>query len=216
MTNVMFQFNQQAAMSSRESFGITESGAYVGKLSAKWVQGSNGSKSAGIEFSLECDQGKLNYLTAWYQKKDGTCNDSVFNLVNAMMGLLKIQQLTSKQVGDDWVCPEFDGKQIGLVVQKELFTKNSGGEGYKFEIIMPFSAQSRKTLKEAMSNSPATAVDKMLPLLKTKDNRSKAQGYPHVEGQQQSVGFGDVPSNFDDDIPFAPIGLQYPALLLAM
>ena len=43
MTNVMFQFNQQAAMASRESFGITESGAYVGKLSAKWVQGSNGS-----------------------------------------------------------------------------------------------------------------------------------------------------------------------------
>lgn len=193
MTNVMFQFNQQAAMSSRESFGITESGAYVGKLSAKWVQGSNGSNSAGIEFSLECDQGKLNYLTAWYQKKDGTCNDSGFNLVNAMMGLLKIQQLTSKQVGEDWVCPEFDGKQIGLVVQKELFTKNSGQEGYKFEIIMPFSAQSRKTLKEAMANTPAAAVDKMLPLLKTKDNRSKAQG-----GYQQT---GAAPQSTSDDLP---------------
>ena len=193
MTNVMFQFNQQAAMSSRESFGITESGAYVGKLSAKWVQGSNGSKSAGIEFSLECDQGKLNYLTAWYQKKDGTCNDSGFNLVNAIMGLLKIQQLTSKQVGEDWVCPEFDGKQIGLVVQTELFTKNSGQESYKFEIIMPFSAQSRKTLKEAMANTTAAAVDKMIPLLKTKDNRSKAQG-----GHQQT---GGATQSHSDDMP---------------
>ena len=201
MTNVMFQFNQQAAMSSRESFGITESGAYVGKLSAKWVQGSNGSKSAGIEFSLECDQGKLNYLTAWYQKKDGTCNDSGFNLVNAIMGLLKIQQLTSKQAGEDWVCPEFDGKQIGLVVQKELFTKNDGSEGYKFEIVMPFSAQSRKTLKEAMANAPATAVDKMIPLLKTKDNRSKSSGQHPATGGMATQGSDQMPDWMQDDFP---------------
>ena len=191
--NVMFQFSQDAAMASRESFGITESGAYVGKLSAKYVQGSNGSKSAGIEFSLECDQGKLNYLTAWYQKKDGTCNTTGYNLVNAMMGLLKLQTLTSKQVGEDWVCPEFEGKQLGLVVQKELFTKNDGSEGYKFEIVMPFSAQSRKTLKEAIANTPATAVDKMIPLLKTKDNRSKSQ-----VGYQQT---GGAPQSTQDDLP---------------
>ena len=191
--NVMFQFSQDAAMASRESFGITESGAYVGKLSAKYVQGSNGSKSAGIEFSLECDQGKLNYLTAWYQKKDGTCNTTGYNLVNAMMGLLKLQTLTSKQVGDEWLCPEFEGKQLGLVVQKELFTKNDGSEGYKFEIVMPFSAQSRKTLKEAIANAPATAVDKMIPLLKTKDNRNKSQG-----GYQQT---GGVQQSTQDDMP---------------
>ena len=186
--NVMFQFSQEAAMASRESFGITESGAYVGKLSAKYVQGSNGSKSAGIEFSLECDQGKLNYLTAWYQKKDGTCNTTGYNLVNAMMGLLKLQTLTSKQVGEEWLCPEFEGKQLGLVVQKELFTKNDGSEGYKFEIVMPFSAQSRKTLKEAIANTPATAVDKMIPLLKTKDNRNKSHSsYQQTGGAKQSA-----------------------------
>ena len=196
--NVMFQFSQDAAMASRESFGITESGAYVGKLSAKYVQGSNGSKSAGIEFSLECDQGKLNYLTAWYQKKDGTCNATGYNLVNAMMGLLKLQTLTSKQVGEDWVCPEFEGKQLGLVVQKELFTKNDGSEGYKFEIVMPFSAQSRKTLKEALANAPATAVDKMIPLLKTKDNRNKSQG-----GHQQPAATSNdqMPDWMQDDFP---------------
>ena len=193
--NVMFQFSQDAAMASRESFGITESGAYVGKLSAKYVQGSNGSKSAGIEFSLECDQGKLNYLTAWYQKKDGTCNTTGYNLVNAMMGLLKLQTLTSKQVGEDWVCPEFEGKQLGLVVQKELFTKNDGSEGYKFEIVMPFSAQSRKTLKEAMANAPTTAVDRMIPLLKTKDSRNKSQGLSQHSPQANEP-------QWDSDMPF--------------
>ena len=199
--NVMFQFSQDAAMASRESFGITESGAYVGKLAAKYVQGSNGSKSAGIEFSLECDQGKLNYLTAWYQKKDGTCNTTGYNLVNAMMGLLKLQTLTSKQVGEDWVCPEFEGKQIGLVVQKELFTKNDGSEGYKFEIVMPFSAQSRKTLKEAMANAPATAVDKMIPLLKTKDNRNKSSGQHPATGGTATQGSDQMPDWMQDDFP---------------
>ena len=198
--NIMLQFNQQAAMASRESFGITESGAYVGKLSAKFVHGSNGSQSAGIEFSLEGDQGKLNYLTAWYQKKDGTCNDSGYNLVNAMMGLLKIQQLTSKQVGEDWICPEFEGKQIGLVVQKEIYTKNDQSEGYKFEIVMPFSAQSRKTLKEAIANAPAVAVDKMIPLLKTKDNRSKSQGSYHQSPAINQQSNGDMPDWMNDDL----------------
>lgn len=195
----MFQYNQEAAMACRESFGITESGAYTGKLSAKYVQGSNGSKSAGIEFSLDGEQGKLNYLTAWYQKKDGTCNDSGFNLVNAMMGLLKIQALTSKQVGEDWVYPEFEGKQIGLVVQKELFTKNNGSEGYKFEIVMPFSAQSRKTLKEALANAPATAVDKMLPLLRTKDNRTNQGRQANTGYQQQNDN--SMPDWMQDDVP---------------
>ena len=199
--NVMFQFSQDAAMASRESFGITESGAYVGKLSAKYVQGSNGSKSAGIEFSLECDQGKLNYLTAWYQKKDGTCNTTGYNLVNAIMGLLKLQTLTSKQVGEDWVCPEFEGKQIGLVVQKELKTKDNGEDSYKFDIIMPFSAQSRKTLKEALANAPATAVDKMIPLLKTKDNRSKSSGQHPATSGTATQGSDQMPDWMQDDFP---------------
>lgn len=196
---VMFQYNQDSAMASRESFGITESGAYTGKLSAKYVQGSNGSKSAGIEFTLDGEQGKLNYLAVWYQKKDGTCNDSGFNLINAMMGLLKIQSLTSKQVGDEWVCPEFEGKQIGLVVQKELFTKNNGSEGYKFEIVMPFSAQSRKTLKEALANAPAAAVDKMLPLLRTKDNRTNQIRQANTGYQQQNDN--SMPDWMQDDVP---------------
>lgn len=195
--NVMFQYNQDAAIASRESFGITESGAYTGKLSAKYVQGSNGSKSAGIEFMLDGEQGKLNYLTVWYQKKDGTCNDSGFNLVNAIMGLLKIQSLTSKQVGDDWVCPEFEGKRIGFVVQKELFTKNNGQDSYKFEIIMPFSAQSRKTLKEALANAPAEAVDKMIPLLRTKDNRNHARNQGAYNQNQDN----SLPDWMLDDTP---------------
>lgn len=34
--------------------------------------------------------------------------------------------------------------------------------------------------------------------------------------QQQATQYNDPPMDFDDEIPFAPVGLQYPALLLAM
>lgn len=199
MSNVMFQYNQEAAQQSRESFGITESGAYIGKLSAKYVTGSNGSKSAGIEFTLEAEQGKLQYLSVWYQKKDGNVNASGYNMINAMMGLLKITQLTSQPSGEDWICPEFEGKALGLVVQKELNTKLDGSDSYKFEVVMPFSAQSRKTLKEALANAPATAVDRMLPLLKTKDKRSNKGQMTGYQGGHQ--GYDNVPQQFEDE-PF--------------
>ena len=197
MSNVMFQYNQESAMQARESFGITESGAYSGKLSAKYVSGSNGSKSAGIEFGLDCPEGKLQFMYVCYQKKNGDVNDSGYNMINAIMGLLKIPSLTSKQDGENWICPEFQDKQIGLVVQKVIYNKNdsAGTEAYKFELVMPFSSVTRKTLKEALSNSPAMAVDKMIPLLKTKDERKK--------GQSQSASYhqyDEVPQS--DDIPF--------------
>jgi single-strand DNA-binding protein len=196
----MFQYSQDAAVKARESFGITESGAYVGALSAKYKTGTLPSKSAGMEFTLETEAGKLQFMYVNYQKTNGEVNDGGYNIINAMMGLLKIPTLTSKQVGEEWFCPEFNAKSIGLVVQKVLTTKSNGGDGYKFEIVMAFSAQSRKTLKEALANAPAQAVDKMLPLLKTKDDRK--------QGQQGGIhggyhGYDDVPQTNDlDNLPF--------------
>ena len=203
MSNVIFQYDQDSASKLRDSFGITESGAYTGLLGAKYVYGSNGSKSAGIEFSLECQEGKLQYMSVYYQKRDGSVSTSGYNMIHAIMGLLKIKTLTSQQAGEDWICPELNGKQLGFVAQKILYNKNDSAmtEAYKFEPVMPFSATTRKTIKEALSNSPASAVDKMLPLLKTKDERKK--------GQQQAAGYhqhDEVHSyplvTDDDDAPF--------------
>ncbi|GAA3721323.1 single-stranded DNA-binding protein SSB1 [Oceanisphaera sediminis] len=48
---------------------------------------------------------------------------------------------------------------------------------------------------------------------------SQQQGGQQQRGQQRQPAppqYNEPPADFDDDIPFAPIGLQYPALLLAM
>lgn len=46
---------------------------------------------------------------------------------------------------------------------------------------------------------------------------SKQQGrWQQQQRQQSPPNYNEPPMDFDDDIPFAPIGLQYPALLLTI
>ncbi|WP_375058371.1 single-stranded DNA-binding protein [Zobellella sp. DQSA1] len=42
------------------------------------------------------------------------------------------------------------------------------------------------------------------------------QGGQNWQQQPNTPGASEPPPDFDDDIPFAPLGLQFPALLLAM
>ena len=42
------------------------------------------------------------------------------------------------------------------------------------------------------------------------------QQAPQNAAPQQQQGYANPPIDYQDDIPFAPIGLQYPAILLAM
>lgn len=188
-------YDQEAAKKAGGGEYITESGAYVGTLSAKWVLSRNGTQ--GIEFSLACQNGKANYLSVWAFKANGEMIAGGFNLIQAMIGLLKLRGLG--QFNADAEVHEFAGKQIGLVLRKVLYTKNNGGDGYKFEIVMPFSATTNKTLREALDNKPAETVDRVLATLKDKDDRGAARQ------PVQSCGAFDPgvpPADFDDEINF--------------
>lgn len=178
--------------------GVTETGAYVGSLSAKLSIAQTGTKS--IEFTLKTESGEARYLSAYYEKQDGTVINSGKNIINAVMGLLKLpginQQAAFDAEGKDILAiPEFEGKQIGFVLQKVLYTKNNGDDGYKFEIRIPFSAVSRQTLKEALSNTPAQTVDSMLSTLKDKDERTNNQ-------QQSQSGPSGMPDSAYEDVQF--------------
>lgn len=175
----MFQYNQESALKAGSSDYITESGAYAGKLSTKWIKGKSPSLSESLELSLTAPEGKANYLSIWYKKKDGTENAGGIAMINAIMGLTKTNGLTLVKRGDDEICPELEGKEIGLVLQKVLQKKQNGEDTYKFEIRLPFHAQSKKTLKELLSNQPAATVAAMLETLHDKDERTG-------HGQQQA------------------------------
>ena len=197
MSNVIFQYDQESALTSGASNYITEGGPYIGSISeAKYVFGKNGKQSAGLEFTLSTDSGEAKYLSVWYQKADGTVNQYGYSLIQSMMGLCKLNTLTQQAKGDYSIAPEFTGKQIGLLLQKILTSKQDGSDSYKMEIKLAFLPQTRQTLKEALGREPAVVVDQWAASLTVKDERKK--------GQSQAASYhqyDDVPSG-DNDLPF--------------
>ncbi|EEZ85526.1 hypothetical protein VME_45880 [Vibrio harveyi 1DA3] len=182
------KFNQDAAKKGGVSEYVLDGGAYVGNITAKHLIASTGTK--GVEFTLTGDL-KANYLTVWYEKADGE-ELSGFNVIQSIMGLLKLKGLTLG--AHEQEIPELKNKPVGLVLQKVLTTKNDGSDGFKFEIKFPFSATSRKTYREALEGKPATGVDKYLETLKDKDQRK--------EPEQGGYGQPDLDDDLDNEIPF--------------
>ena len=194
MNNVIFQYDQESALTSGASNYITEGGPYAGAIAeAKYVFGKNGKQSAGLEFTLSTDSGEAKYLSVWYQKADGTVNQYGYSLVQSMMGLCKLNTLTQQAKGDYSIAPEFTGKQIGLLLQKILTSKQDGSDSYKMEIKLAFLPQTRQTLKEALGREPAVVVDQWAASLTVKDERKKGQSQAASYHQYDEV----LPSDYE-------------------
>lgn len=210
--NTVLQYDQNEGMKAGGGDFVTEGGPYVCQITeAKYTKARTGTQ--GIEFSIKTQDGlSARFITVYYKKGDGEIVKGGHSLLQAMMGLLKIQGISSNQGQDgESYCPEFQGKKIGLFLQKKLYTKNDGQDGYKFEISVPFNIQDRRTLRELIDNKPAQTIERMEASYSDKDERGQnAQamggtgtaasygGYPEASGQPQGQGF----DNFDDDIPF--------------
>jgi len=140
MSNVIFTYNEESALTAGQGGFINETGAYVITITeAALKQSEKGARF--IEFSGESDDGrKVQYLSVCTQKNDGTENKFGANVIHAMMGCAGIKQLTQHMVSaSNFVAPEFHGKKIGLVLQKVLTTKRSTGQdSYQMEIRLPF------------------------------------------------------------------------------
>lgn len=197
----MFSYNQDSAVKAGDGLYITESGAYEGTLSAKWTVSKGGSQSKFLELSLKTDSGTANYLSICYKKNDGSDNQMGADMINAIMGLLKLKSLTSKRVGNDDTCPELESKSIGLVLQKVLYAKTNGDDGYKFDIKIPYSATTKKTLREALTGEEPKTVVKMLTHLIDRDDRKHNTSGATTQ-RQPSTNRPTPADEFEDDIPF--------------
>lgn len=231
----IFTFNQEDAKKAGPS-GASESGAYTGIIRIALFSASRDpdSKSESMEFSLDSDVGAINFLRVSYTGRDGNPLQGGNAMIQAIMGLTGVKALhatetVNSQNETEYHCKELEGKPIGFVLQKVLYTKNSGGDGYRFEIRQAFSAKSRKTYKEGIEGLPAETVDKLVASLSDKDERQQNGAGPAggpagnqqrsmLGGQQQqnqtqsrlqqnagsrNVGQNQPPvQDFDDDIPF--------------
>lgn len=197
MNNVIFTYNPEAALTAGQGGFINESGAYVITIGeASLTASSKGAKA--IEFSGESEDGrKVQYLSVYVTKRDGSENTMGVNMVHAIMGCAGVKQATNQmKSAGHYVAPEFAGKKVGLVLQKVLRSKGDGSDTYSLEIRMPFIAQTRQTLLEKSEGKPAEAVERITSSLKDKDDRNKAGG------NNNSAGSNDYPPADDDFSPF--------------
>lgn len=192
MSNVIFTYNHEAALTAGQGGFINENGAYVITISEAALTTANSGAKA-IEFSGESEDGrKVQYLSVYVTKKDGTDNAIGINMVHAIMGCAGVKQLTNQmKAAGQFVAPEFSGKKVGLVLQKVLRSKNDGSDTYGLEIRLPFIAQTHQTLLEKAEGKNAEAVDRLVAGLKDKDDRKKGSG------NGSGAGYGDYPPGDD-------------------
>lgn len=224
-----FMWNNETAEMAKKAGaigGISETGAYEGDIvSAVYTFGKDGSQSQALEISIDSNGLKANYLRINFLGKDGQQTFGM-GLVSALMWAAQIKQAQPQQVqghnGHEWHCPALVGKKVGLFLQKVLYTKNDGSDGYKFEVRHVFQPGTRKVYAEHADNSPAEAISALESSMKDKDERS-TNGSQHTGGTSGQNNINRNPyavpdsrlqqaarahsqrqadPDFDDDIPF--------------
>ncbi len=180
---VILQYNQESAAKAGGGEFLSQGGAYVVEITeAKFVTAKT--KSAGIEFSVKTEDGlKANYISVYYAKAPATqggIGEPITggqSVLNALMGLLRVDRMTAVKAGEIWICPELTGKKVGMFLQKKLTSKSTGEDSYGFELSVPFNPVDRKTMREIIGNTQAQTIDRMTASYKDKDERkAKSDG----------------------------------------
>lgn len=170
---------------------LDESGAYVGKFTkAESIVAGSGTK--GIRFEVEVPgAGKAQF--SLYTEKDDGSRIFGFNMVQGMMYLFGLKTLKTapgkvmqydedqgKSVEvDGEVYPDLIGKDIGIVLQKELTTRKDGKDGYRMNLALVFHPTSRFTVSELKDRkAKPEKLEKVLKGLKNKDSREKRTPEP--------------------------------------
>lgn len=208
MNQPYFTYNEEQAMKAGNAQFINETGAYLCKIiTAEYVQSQSGALS--LELSIETQEGlKGNYLSIYYQGKDGQVLQNGHNMIQAIMGCTGVQAISQSFNNGKTFAPELTGKYIGLMLQKVLRLKQDGSETYSFQILCPFIAKSRKTLLEHKENKPAERIDWLVTHTKDRDERAKQQTQTsHTNSYAQAKNGNPTPppaDDFDDesDLPF--------------
>ena len=200
-------FNQESAMKAGGSDSLQEGGAYaVTIVSAKYISAKTGSQ--GMEFEVVTDSGqKAKFITIYYKKADGSVINGGYSTLCGIMFFLGLQGLSMQNAGADSFAPELADAKVGMFLQKVLYTKNDGGEGYKFDIRAPFNPDGFHTVKEASDKSEAKTIGNWSASYKDKDDRKPVAQQPANSFDNQNNGFGNHANQFDNqfdnsDIPF--------------
>lgn len=194
---------------------IKETGKYQGTITrAEAVKSKQ--HTDGVEFTFLSDDGReAEYLTLWTIKQDGT-HLSDYKKLMAIMACCQVKSISPKPMMvkkydrdagakvDTQITgfPELTGKKIGLLLQKELYTKDDGSDGSSLRIYAAFQHGTELTATEILDRKTSpVALGKLVEGLGDKDNRKKGARTSANHLPAYEPAGGDA-APFDDDIPF--------------
>lgn len=196
---ITYDYDEKAAVHADDAASrIAESGPYIGSFTKAFaIQAQSGAQGISFEFNSP-GQGTSEF-SLYTVSKDGA---PIFggNMVNAIMFLLGVKKLTSEPgtvtVWEDGakvekegeVFPQLCGKPIGIVLQKELYTKGNGArDGVRFGLYGMYQPETKLMMSEIKEKKTTPAkLDRLLKGLKVKDSRKPEAAEPG----QPSVGLG--------------------------
>lgn len=188
MSDLDFTFDSEAAEAA-DSFStrIDTTGKYTGKITlARAIVAGTGTK--GVSLVIEAADGGLGDVTLYTTKADGQ-KLSGYNQIQSMMGLLGLKTGLRGVAGratfydpdtggrteqDATLYPDLCGKPLGFVLQKRLYTKRDGTDGWGLQLVAVFDAQTGATWSERKAGAPIAKIAKLLSSLKDKDERKAA------------------------------------------
>ncbi|QQE90439.1 hypothetical protein [Azotobacter chroococcum] len=195
---------------------ITETGKYVGTITAAFYeQNQKGTESVNIMFTA-ADGREVGPLNLYTHNGSGEPLAG-YKTLNALMTCAKVRALSwnveplelydfdQREVvtKQKEVAVELKGKKIGLVLQKEVYNKQSGGQGERMLITAPFEASTELMAAEILGGQKEPAALGGMMAYIAKNPIKYAKGATQQSQQPAAGSYATPPANdFDDDIPF--------------
>lgn len=166
---VIFGLDTARAKDAGKTNRIEKTAAYDLRIEkARYVSNPN-KGTLGLELTVEDPESNRAWLTVWYNKGPQHQNaliDQGVAMINAIMYLHGAQQLTQVQQGEDYLCPELTGAQIGAVLEREQYKDGSGQPQTSMALRQVFSPETWHTAAEAIDGvQQPTQVKELLQLL---------------------------------------------------
>ena len=177
---------------------IDTGGPYIGVFKRAEATVSTQKGTEGIVLEFEVPGGGSVENTLWTRKSDGSSifGDNMVQAIrlilgvkgsmNSVPGKVMIWEDGKKVEGGGEVFPQLLNKRIGVVFQKELFTKTNKQEGWRMNLYGVFDADSKLTASEIKEGvkEPKKLERLVRSAQKVKDSRVAAAAEP----AQPSVG----------------------------
>lgn len=202
-----YTLDTAAAKQANAGGRIDTTGKYVGTIKHA-VLFTNHNGTDGVEFEFTDSSGSSATMTLWTRSAKNP-KLSGYNVLMSMMTCCAIKSLNEtdrvikkydfdqKEVVDTrvMVAPEFDQKQIGLLLQREEYEKNNGDTGYRMNIIAAFQAATDLTAGEILDRKTTPEdLPKLISRLTDKKAKPKAGGskpaqYAPIEDLDEGIPF---------------------------